>query len=257
MFAQRSPLEESPLDGSEYDLRDAFRAATARAPGPCPDAETLAALADPNGVSLDDAARSLAVDHVARCANCADEVKTLFSLRDVLETAAYAPLPAPDPSDDPAPLRWLSAWARWRSNPARSVPVMLVVLAAVLGVSYLVWSSSQKPGISDGRVRSGSSWTIATVPADRATLATAPERLEWTSTAPAESYRVTLYDAESTPIWESPSVTTPFVDLPAEVRGRLPAGRPVFWRVVALSGIDRRESVLLRFTIGPAVAPAS
>ena len=107
------------------------------------------------------------------------------------------------------------------------------------------------------RVRSGSTWTIATVPSDRTTVVSAPERLEWNSTVPAESYRVTLYDAESTPIWESPSVTTGFVDLPADVRARLPAGRPVYWRVVALSGIDRHESVLLRFTIGPAGPPAS
>lgn len=257
MFARRSQREESALDGSENDLREGFRSATAVPPGPCPDAETLAALADTESVSLDDAARSLAVDHVARCASCADEVKTLFALRDALDASIYAPASVPDPSDEPAPLRWLSAWARWRSNPSRSVPVMLVVLAAVLGVSYLVWSSTQNSGISDERVRSGSTWTIATVPTDRATVVSAPERLEWTSTVPAESYRVTLYDAESTPIWESPAVTTGFVELPAGVRASLPAGRPVYWRVVALSGIDRRESVLLRFTISPAGAPAS
>jgi hypothetical protein len=245
------------VDGSENDLRDAYRAATGRPPGPCPDAEALASLTGAVGGPVDEAIRAQVVDHVARCANCADELKTLFALREVIDTAVFAPAGVQDHSDDPAPLRWLTAWARWRSNPARSIPVMLVVLAAVLGVTYVVWRSTYNAPIVDERERSATAWVIATVPSDRATLATAPNRLEWTSAAAAESYRVTLYDAESTPIWESPIVSTPFVDIPGDVRARLTAGQPVFWRVVALSGIDRRESGLHRFTIvtGPAPSP--
>lgn len=257
MSAKRSRQEVSPVDGSENELRDAFRAATSQPPGPCPDAETLAVLAGAEGEPLDDIRRAQAADHVSRCANCAEDVKTLFSLREVLDAAVYAPAAQMAPPDEPAPLRWLTAWARWRSDPARSVPLMLVVLAAVLGVSYAVWRTTQPSVTVDERVRSATAWTITTVPTDRAMLASAPKRLEWTSTMPAESYRVTLYDAESTPIWESPSVTTSFVDLPDDVRGRVPAGRPVFWRVVALSGIDHRESGLMRFTIGPAASPTS
>ena len=246
------------MDASEIELRDAYRSAASRPPGPCPDAGTLAAFAGAGESPIDEALRGNVVDHVARCTNCADEVKALLELREVIDAAVHAPAPIDIADDDPAPLRWLTAWARWRSNPARAVPLMILVLACVLGVSFVVWRSSQLAAIPDDRDRSASAWTIDTVPSDRAVLASAPARLEWSSsTTTAEIYRVMLYDAESTVIWESPGVTTPFVDIPVDVRQKLLVGGSVFWRVVAVSGIDRRESSLHRFTIRPAAAPAT
>ena len=245
------------MDASENDLRDAYRSAAKRPPGPCPDAATLAAFAGAGESPLDRALRGNIVDHLARCTNCAVEVKTLLELREVIDAAVHAPAPNDIADDDPAPLRWLTAWARWRSNPARAVPLMILVLACVFGVSFIVWRSSQLAAIPDDRDRSASAWTIDSVPSDRAVLASAPARLEWSSSTRAENYRVMLFDAESTVIWESPVLTTPFVDLPVDVRQRLPVGGPVFWRVVAVSGIDRRESSLHRFTISPSAAPTS
>lgn len=251
MSVNGSSQEESALDASENELRDAFRTATAKPSGACPDAEILASLIGSSADATSPKAPSDVIEHVAHCRNCADEVKVLFSLRDTLDAVVIAPA-VPAPTGDPAPLRWLSAWARWRSQPSIAIPLMLMVLAAVLGVSYAVWSATQQSGIIDDRERSASAWTIATVPLDRANLDAAPARLEWTSTIPADSYRVTLYDAESIPIWESPSLDSTVVDLPESVRARLPVGSPVYWRVFALSGIDRRESSLHRFTIAPA-----
>jgi hypothetical protein len=87
----------------------------------------------------------------------------------------------------------------------------------------------------------------AVVPADGARLAVAPERLEWPAVPGAKHYVASLYDSESTGIWESPPLDVPSVALPAEIRARLHGAYT--WRVVAIGDFERSRSPLRRFSV--------
>jgi hypothetical protein len=90
---------------------------------------------------------------------------------------------------------------------------------------------------------------IAVHPADGSVVEAAPRRLSWPPGERAEDYRVVLYDDASTPIWESGRSRSPAVELPEDVRARLPPGRVVYWRFVTHAGIEQSRSPLFRFTV--------
>jgi hypothetical protein len=135
--------------------------------------------------------------------------------------------------------------SRWRVATAAAA----VVVGA--GLSLLLWQSDRiaRPGSS--AVRGAAPAPAALEPADGAMLPAAPTKLAWPADEAATAYKVALLDSESTPIWNSPRLHEPRLELPDEVRARLGPGRLYYWRVTIETGIERRQSPLHRFSLVP------
>jgi hypothetical protein len=209
---------------TDDDLRALYREQTARerrGAAACPSAEELLA------------AGERVADHLATCSACADEYRLLGELRPAIARGAGA-----EPAGPAA-----------RSAPAWRALAMAAALALVAGAALVIWQAS-RPARTPGTIeRSGQTAVLETAPPNRAHLAAPPETLSWSPVASVESYRVRVYDFESTPVWESPPVTGTSVALPAEVRDALPRGKPVYWRVVATAGVARPEFGPFQFTV--------
>jgi hypothetical protein len=210
---------------TDDELRALYRERTARKrpdAAPCPSAEELLV----GGERI--------ADHVAICSACADEYRVLRELRPTIERAVGV--------EPPVPARW--------SAPDWRVLGVAAALVLVAGTALVVWQAS-RPAPPLGPVDRGErTAAVETRPANRARLATPPDTLSWTAVPAAESYRVRVYDFESTPVWESPPQTTTSVTLPAEVRDALPRGKPVYWRIVTSAGTVRSELGPFQFTVG-------
>jgi hypothetical protein len=107
------------------------------------------------------------------------------------------------------------------------VPVALAAsLALVTGV-YVRYGS---PIADDGRLRSANAIDAsAIVPANGATLDTAPAEFQWPEQAGAESYRVVLRNAAGTPIWRSEPVELNRASIDAALHDE--AARTYYWTV--------------------------
>jgi hypothetical protein len=198
--------------------------------------------------------RERMADHLMVCSDCAQEYRLAQSLKPWAERVVAV-------SGSPAALAeikkqhggWMPSihafWdqlvyaSKWR---AAAVVAMLVV---AVGASVIVWRAMQSDQGSIPSERGGGSMTMEVEPPNGVVLDEPPERLAWSAVENAESYQVVLYDLESTPIWESPSVVSPVVSLPQAVRERLPRGQPYYWRVVVTSGIERCQSQVFQFTL--------
>ena len=125
----------------------------------------------------------------------------------------------------------------------------LTLLIAVAGGSFVVWRSitHREPPVSTER--SGVSFKLTVEPPDNAILRDAPEVLSWSALEHALTYRVMLYDFQSTPIWESPRLTSTSVRLPDVIRQQLLGNQPYYWRVIAEDAIEQRQSELFQFTL--------
>ncbi len=209
---------------TDDDLKALYRERTEPATrDACPTADEMADLAAGARSAAD---RERLTGHLAACSACADEFRVLGELRPVIDGAAR-PRPAFD-------WRYLAAAA---------------ALVLVAGLAFVVWQSSRTNLPPRPIDRSGQTSQIETTPSNRATLDAAPAALSWTAVDGATGYRVTIYDFESTPVWESPLVRTSTVDVPEEVRARLRPGTPVYWRVVATGDYDRQELGPFQFSV--------
>ncbi|HEV8268614.1 MAG TPA: hypothetical protein VGR00_10285 [Thermoanaerobaculia bacterium] len=192
----------------------------------CPDPGLFAAAASGE---LDDAARDRFVEHLGDCAECSDEYRSLLPLVEWAEAAR--------------PKARILLFPR----PAYAVVALAAALILAAGTAFLVSRDSAPPPIERGA--EVEAWSVS--PRDGAVLSSAPERLVWPAEAGATSYRVSLLDFESTPLWESPPLAEPSVSLPEEIRARLAKGRPHYWRVTVVGEVERRPSPLFRFEIAP------
>jgi hypothetical protein len=205
-------------------LRAEYRDGTRRTrQGDCPDSETLARGA---AGELAPAEREVLTSHLASCSDCSEELQ----------------LARPLPFEGAAPA---GARRTWRLV----LPLAAVVLLAA-GVAVVMQSPSG-PG-DPGAVRGGALSGERTVPPNGSRLPEPPAGLEWTSAPPAESFEVVVFDAESTEIWRSAPASSAKAALPAEVRSALRRGSPVYWRVLAVRGVERSTSPLFRFEIAAA-----
>jgi hypothetical protein len=210
---------------TDDELRVLYRERTARErrdAAVCPSAEEL--LAGGERVAA----------HLATCSSCADEYGLLRELRPAIERAVGVESVAPAPPTASA----------WRAFAAAASLVL------VAGAAFVVWHMSRPEAPPAPVERSEQTATLETTPPNRARLAAPPDTLSWSEVASAERYRVRVYDFESTPVWESPPLSTTSVALPVEVRDALPRGKPVYWRVVAMSGVERSEFGPFHFTVG-------
>ena len=193
------------------------------------------------------AERDRFADHLVACQDCAEEYRIALSLVRWSDEAGRVDRAAPNPGaienaprPRPAPFR-LPAW---------SLAIAATVLVAI-GV-VLAWRSGSLAPASTGVERGKPSLPLATDPPDQAVLSQPPESLRWPAVEGAQSYRVAIYDSESTLLWKSEWVAVTETRLPAAVRERLAPGRAYLWRSFARVGIDERVSEVSEFVLSPA-----
>ncbi len=172
------------------------------------DAAELAALLDGR---LAPERRAAVLALVASDADAALQLQLAMDLRaaaaDAVAGARVHPLPL-----RPAP-RWLPAW--------------LQALAAclVLALGAAVWMRPPAPEV----LRSDSS-TAQLAPADGAILESPPAQLHWQAQPGVGRYRVRLYDAQASLLWESAEQAQPALALDPGQREHLRSGH-YYWRV--------------------------
>lgn len=225
--------ERDPNEPTLAPWRETFRDAQTAGATSCPTPEAL------SGLFLEDLAgeaRIQLADHVVGCRRCTRVMQDLLLLHgeaghdfgeDVRDTHGRAP------------------WRRWQLAAAAAVVVVGVALAASLWERIV-------PGVPPAPAERGTIAVPADVePPDGAVLRRAPERFGWPEVEGAGSYRLVLYDWESTPLWESPEVQAPTVSLAGNVGGELEPNRTYYWRVSVLVGVEWRQLPLYRFDIAP------
>jgi hypothetical protein len=141
-----------------------------------------------------------------------------------------------------------AALGRVFGRPMRPVAAAVLMLI-VAGGAFVVWRSiaNKQPAVSTERA--GVALKLTVKPSNNAVLPAAPEELSWSALEHALTYRVQLYDFQSTPIWESPRLTGTSVMLAPEIRQQLLSDQPYYWRVIAEDAIETRQSELFQFTL--------
>jgi hypothetical protein len=118
-----------------------------------------------------------------------------------------------------------------------------------VSASVIVWRSQQQVEPGQEGIRGAGSIAIEVQPPSRALLDEAPRELKWSTIESADTHQVSLFDFESTPIWESQPSAENSVVLPEPVRQRLVRGQPFYWRVTARRGVELLRSELFQFVI--------
>lgn len=115
-----------------------------------------------------------------------------------------------------------TVWTRW-SRP------IAIAAALVLALYFVFDASLAPPPGPDYSVRGTASSDV--VPQHRSTLRELPVQFEWPTQAGATGYRVTLRDADATPLWRTVSSVRNEALVPDDVRDRLDAGATYLWTV--------------------------
>jgi hypothetical protein len=197
----------------------------------CLDDGTVAALVDG---TLDAASRAAVLPHLAGCRHCRSRVASL--------TRALA---------DPTVAREAHALEDGRQRRVLRIAQIAGGVAAAAVLVLLAWPAQiEEP--SPHRAP-----PITAAPAPEAvspvgTVADAPS-LGWTAVPGADLYRVTLFDAQGTVLYEADLADTVAI-LPASL---LPArGETYWWQVEARLGFDRwAASELIEFSVAPGTRP--
>jgi hypothetical protein len=218
----REPGDDDPEISA---WRDAYARIQVDGSPACPSDERLASLALGELVGAE---RTDLTEHVVSCRRCSRAMKDLLELHRESERQLR-------------PSRRLG----WRIAIAASLVIFVV------GLPILLRRNGPSPRATPSFPRGQAPSAGAIEPPDRATLPIAPAVLRWPNEAGTDGYQAVLYDAESTPIWESPVVVEPEVEIPASVRTALRVGSSYYWRVTTIAGIDRRSSPLHRFHLAP------
>lgn len=126
-------------------------------------------------------------------------------------------------------LEHVSTWGRWFGWGAAIVGIAAVVGAVV----WLVASPPPTTSSQQSYAPAGASPLELGEPRGGATLSEAPARLTWESVTGRFQYRLRIFvKGESQPVVER-YVTTPYVELTADERGRLAKGKSFVWSVTA------------------------
>jgi hypothetical protein len=238
------------------DLQQLYQQATSRSSQGkehCLTPETLTQVAMGE---LPQTERDKVVDHLMACSDCVQEYRALQELERLLEHKVE-PQHSPPELHKPVLVkrrvtrsaRWplsfgVIAWRqRWREI-AVAVACILVV-----GLSSYLWWSARPPDDSLRNERGVLAPTMKVEPPDGVVLARPPDRLVWPGYESADGYRATLYDHESTPIWESSQVERTSVSIPESVRKVMQPGGIYYWRIFIVGEFDRRQSGLFQFRL--------
>lgn len=213
----------------------------------CLGAEVIGGLADG---TLDVDAQRRALVHLATCASCRRAVAS------VAEALADGPITHEIEVVEGRTGKW------WRHRtfrialPLAAAATVLVLLRSPVNDGESARGRSQRspvltPHDPSGTVhRAGSQHSPVPTPIAPSGVVAGVDRLQWTSVSGADRYRVTLFSAQGSVLYET-EVRDTIVPLPDSVR--LAAGTPYLWKVEARTGFDRwTGSELVTFTIARA-----
>ena len=221
-FAPSEPSHKGVTANPEHFLRlRAERGGTSPAAG-CLDDETIAALAEG---SLDGAARDVAMGHIAGCARCRSAVSSV--------ARALA---------DPA----VSQEVRATSRPRLRLLTIAsgIAAAAIVAVVAIPWRSADDASTHRAPTITAAAGPVLTAPVGVVANARA---LRWTGVAGADRYRVTLFDATGSVVYETQTSDTD-AELPDTIS--VQRGSRYFWKVEARTGFNRwSSSDLVEFSV--------
>lgn len=214
--------EPDPLDPMRHTLEPGARAA----PTPeCLDDDAVAAVADG---SLDAAARAMILPHLATCARCRGAVASVA--RSLSDPEVAREVRAVD-------------GARRRSLYRIAIPAAAAAILLVLVMPRRTDDLDPQGTHRDPTITAVES----PVPVAPSGVVDAVRTLRWRSVASADRYRVTLFDAGGTVLYEAQLTDTVAV-LPDSTT--LSPGQAYLWKVEARTGFDRwAPSGLVEFSI--------
>jgi hypothetical protein len=195
----------------------------------CLDQLTIAALAD-GEIEPED--RKTALEHLANCAYCCDQLSGLVRL-----------LEAPQVKVELARLDQAPDRRRLR----RIVGAGSVVAAAAAVFLLVVTERGQQPATDE--THRAAPLTLASPPVALAPVGEAvrPTEFGWTSVPRANLYELTLFDSTGSVLWQQQTVDT-FLGVPDSVV--IDSGTPYFWRIAARIDFDRwTDTGLIEFTV--------
>jgi hypothetical protein len=233
---------------NEEQLKELYQQSAGRA-APNPDCLQEELLQRAAARELSDHERLRVVAHLRGCADCSRNYRIAHATRQWV--AESSPLLEANPGKR-QPIKDSAAQLWWRQLlqglGGRRAGFAALALLIVVG-SFIGWRMTRPGGVEIPAERGSSNVQLTTVPPDKALLEEVPAQLSWSKVEIAESYQMTLYDFELTPVWESPQTSATSVQLPDSVRAKLPRGQIIYWRVTFLAGIERRQSGLFQFTL--------
>lgn len=201
---------------------------------------------------LPSARRERAADHLTKCASCVAEYRILRDLAEWAEqeSADFDAQVAVTPhATKTERLAWWQAWKKIFAVPSPAAVTLTILAVVAVSLSVWQWQVGRQPSAPRRETERGSaSLPIKAEPPDRAQLRQAPQRLSWMAQKTEANYKVALYDFESTLIWESGLTHETFVEIPADVRTRLPRGQVYYWRVFFVNGVSL-QSELFQFNL--------
>lgn len=197
----------------------------------CLSAEVIGGLADG---TLDVDAQRRALEHLATCASCRRAVAS------VAKALADGPITHEIEVIEGRAGKW------WRHRTFR-IALPLAAAATVLVLLRSPVNERESPH------RAGSQQSPVPSPIAPSGTVAGVDRLQWSSVSGADRYRVTLFSAHGSVVYES-EIGDTIVPVPDSVR--LVAGTPYLWKVEARIGFDRwTGSELVTFTIARAPPP--
>jgi hypothetical protein len=214
-------------------LREMYAAATAAPQAPHPSEADWEHLAMGE---LPSAERETLLDHVVRCAACAQIYR---GLQDLEAGAREFDPGVPKKAAVVLPFRPAVAWS------------VGLAAAAALVIAFLL-PLRRLPSASDDAVRSPTAQTPTAI-APVGDLAAPPDSFRWTPLAGSDRHRIELSSADGERVWTSADVDGSQAARPAEIR--LAPG-VYYWRVVAVPDPDRRlASPVASPTVSFRIAP--
>src|SRR5262245_1795376 len=209
-------------------LRETFdeeAASKPRALRGCPDAKLAARLLTNDAGAKE---RETFAAHLLDCPDCAAEYRLAGPLEDFAKEAAEGARRGETQSTGTRAPSPRFAWA-----------LAATIAAAAIEIST-AWYLARGGKTAEAPVERGApAATSAVVPPDGSVLADPPEKLAWEQAEGADGYRVVLYDAESTPVWDASSSRESRVRIPDEVRERLRKGGSFYWKVETVRRAER------------------
>lgn len=206
-------MTERGLTDSELESwRMAFRERQSARGGDCPDEESLVrfVLGEVQG-----AAREHLASHLVECRACGRDWRLL---RQVHAEARH---------------ELALARPRWRAGLAVAAGLAAIGLGAFLILQpelNLPTMTSETSEVTRGTDESDLS--TAVTPSDGQDLAVPPANLTWPATASAAgTFRVTIFNENLTPIWQSGPIQEAKAVIPDDVRARMAPGQAYLWSV--------------------------
>lgn len=213
-------------------LRTAWQAPAAGPP--LPDHPAAEKIWDAVAGRLAPEAISRVVDHVALCAECAEEWRLAMVLeREKLDETA------PPGTVIPMPLR--PARATWW-DPRWAAAAALVVGAIGLSV-FLPKSGQESP------YRGGEAVKVESLVRDNAPVTRAGFKLQWKPVPGAVSYDLALKNSNLKIIFSVTGLTQPEYDVPAEKLTSVPPATHLLWQVVPVFADGTKPSSTMPFRL--------